>query len=195
MSDTVVESAVRRAGRAKAGQGLKRAERALESALFASRWLTAPFYFGLILAVVMLLAVFVRELIELTPVAFELDANAAILAALSLIDLALAANLILIVVLAGYENFVSKIDTSDHEDRPAWMGTVGFSDIKLKLFASIVAISGIQLLKSFMAIGGPHPPTPDNLRWLVTVHLAFVATTVLSAGTDWLSSRAKGSRA
>jgi uncharacterized protein (TIGR00645 family) len=121
-----------------------------------------------------------------------LDPNTAILASLTLIDLALVANLVMIVVLASYETMVSKIDTA--HTRPEWMGALGFSDVKLKLFASIVAISGIQLLKLVMEYGGPTRPDPEAVDWLTVVHVVFVATTVLSALTDWLGARAKAMR-
>ncbi|MET0246591.1 MAG: YqhA family protein [Sphingomonas sp.] len=132
---------------------LKKIERGFESGLFASRWLLAPFYVGLIASIAILLVVFVRVFLAMIPYTMTMSVEDAILKVLTLLDIALAANLILVVILAGYESFVSKIDTEGHEDRPAWMGTTSFSGLKLKLYASIVAISGIQLLKSFMAIG------------------------------------------
>ena len=128
-----------------------------------------------------------------------MHAEGAILLALTLIDLSLAANLVLIVIFSGYENFVSKIDIGDHEDRPEWMGTVDFSGLKLKLIASIVAISGIALLKAFLELGDPSMLGPDKtfdqteqtrLMWQVIVHITFVVSGVLLAFMDWLTSRA-----
>ena len=172
---------------------MKRLEHWFETGLFASRWLLAPFYVGLIASIVLLLVVFVRELVGDVPALMVMSVEAAILKVLTLLDLALAANLILVVILAGYESFVSKIDTDGHEDRPSWMGTTTFSGLKLKLYASIVAISGIQLLKSFMGIGGHHVSN-EELMWMTIIHFAFVVTAVLSALTDFLSSRgSKGS--
>lgn len=173
---------------------LRKMERLFEDALFASRWLLAPFYVGLVLALFILLGVFVREFAAATMKVWGMSVEAAILEVLALLDLALAANLVLIVILAGYENFVSKIDTAGHEDRPPWMGSVGFAGLKLKLYASIVAISGIQLLKYFMGIGET-VVNETNLKWLTIIHFTFVLTTVLSALTDYLSARAKGSSA
>lgn len=164
-------------------------ERRLEQALFASRWLVVPFYLGLLLTLLILFGVFVRELLKYLPQVLTMDANTAILATLTLIDLALAANLVVIVVLASYETMVSKIDTT--EERPGWMGSLGFSDVKLKLFTSIVAISGIQLLKLFMAVDGPNPPSEAALYWLTVVHVVFVGTTLISALADWVSAKAK----
>lgn len=165
-------------------------ERAFENALFASRWLLAPFYIGLVAAMIVLLAVFVRELFFAIPGTLEMTVEAAILKVLTLLDLVLAANLIVVVILAGYENFVSKIDTAGHEDRPGWMGTTSFAGLKLKLYASIVAISGIQLLKTFMGLGGK-PVDPTTLGWMTLIHITFVMTAVFSALTDWLSSHGK----
>ena len=167
---------------------VKLLERLFENALFASRWLLAPFFVGLIVALAMLLVVFARELVAALPTALTISVEDSILGVLTLLDLTLAANLILIVVLAGYENFVSKIDTEGHEDRPGWMGTTSFSGLKLKLFASIVAISGIQLLKSFMALGHSHVDR-EVLMWMAIIHVTFVVTALLSACTDYLSSR------
>lgn len=174
---------------------IDRTEKFLERLLWASRWIIAPFYVGLIGVLLVLLVLFGRELVTAIPLVPTMKVDGAILIALGLIDLVLLANLVLIVILSGYENFVSKIDIGDHEDRPSWMGNIGFSDLKLKLFTSIVAISGIQLLKVFMSMGAPTQAQQDQLFWLVIVHVVFVVTTLMSAATDWLSSRAKGSKA
>jgi len=144
---------------------------------------------GLVMALAALLAVFIGELITEVSGITDLRPEAAILMALSLIDLSLAGNLILIVIFSGYENFVSKIDADGHADRPAWMGTVDFSGLKLRLVGSIVAISAISLLRTFMRIGdGPLDET--MVKWKVIVHLTFVSSGVLLALMDLLSSRA-----
>ena len=177
--------------------GIKpRVETAFERLLFQSRWLMAPFYAGLALALLMLLAVFLRDLFYYVPKALMvgpgagLSSNDAILAVLTLVDLSLAGNLLLIVMFSGYENFVSKLDLEGETDRPPWMGTVDFSGLKMKLIASIVAISGIQLLKTFMNIGKDgYPLNETEAMWGVIIHLAFVASGVLLALMDWLSAR------
>lgn len=167
----------------------------MERALFASRWLMAPFYFGLVVALMALLAIFGKELWEGLHHIFTNSAKIedAILLCLSLIDLSLAGNLLLIVIFAGYENFVSRIDVTEHEDRPSWMGTVDFSGLKIKLVASIVAISAIALLKSFMEIADPSAAVSEaeqvKLWWLVVIHMSFVASGVLLATMDYISSR------
>ena len=165
-------------------------ERVLEGVLFNSRWLMAPFYLGLVLALIVLLSVFVQELIHSLAHMVGMKAEDAILLGLSLIDLSLAGNLVLIVMFSGYENFVSKMHTTaDHEDRPSWMGTVDFSGLKLKLIASIVAISAIALLRIFMQLGEGEAIDQTKLLWMVVIHLTFLASGVLLALMDWLSSK------
>ena len=165
-------------------------ETALERVLFGSRWILAPFYLGMVLALGVLLFVFLRELyLELSHL-MGMDAEQAILLALSLIDLSLTANLLLIVIFSGYENFVSKIHVGEHEDRPSWMGTVDFSGLKIKLIASIVAISAIALLRAFLPLGDAAAPVDSSrLRWMVGIHLTFVVSGVLMATMDWITSK------
>jgi len=110
---------------------------------------------------------------------------------LHIVDLALVGNLILMIIFAGYENFVSKISVADSsEDKPNWMGKVDFSELKLKLIASIVAISGINLLESFMdiehilAVGGT-----DQLFWMVLIHVVFIGSGVFLAIMDFVASK------
>jgi uncharacterized protein (TIGR00645 family) len=160
----------------------------LERGLFASRWLMAPFYIGLIGALVVLLYSFALELWHLILQAPSLDAAGVILGALSLIDLSLAGNLLVIVTFSGYENFVSKINVGDHEDQPDWKGKVDFAALKLKLVASIVAISGIHLLKIFMDIG---KYSDREIQWMVIIHVVFVTSGVLLALMDKIASGKK----
>jgi uncharacterized protein (TIGR00645 family) len=162
-------------------------ERALERLIFVSRWLMAPFYVGLIAVIAMLMLKFLQELLHSAPRVLELSGNDTILMALTLIDLALTASLVLMVIFSGYENFVSRIDAGDDE-RPAWMGTLDFGGLKLKLVASIVAISAIHLLKSFMKV---EQADKNDLMWLVITHMAFVLSGVLLALMDYVTERAK----
>ena len=163
-------------------------ERALENLLFASRWLMAPFYLGLIVSLAVLMVKFVQELIHYAEDFWFAKETDVILGALTLVDLSLAGNLLVMVIFAGYENFVSKIDLGDHPDRPDWLGKIDFSAMKLKLIASIVAISGIHLLKRFMTI---EEVSKDDLGWLVGIHMAFVVSGVLLALMDWITARAE----
>jgi uncharacterized protein (TIGR00645 family) len=165
-------------------------EHGIERTLFASRWLLAPFYLGMVLALGLILVVFVHELANEVSHAWTMDAEGAILLALSLIDLSLTGNLLLIVMFSGYENFVSKIYIGAHEDRPSWMGTVDFSGLKLKLIASIVAISGIALLRAFLPLGEPASQVDGRrIGWMVAIHLTFVVSGVLLALMDWITSK------
>lgn len=166
-----------------------KAELWLEMGLFRSGWLMAPFYVGLVVALAALVVVFVNEAIHELAHLLTMSPEDAILMVLSLIDLSLAANLLLIVIFSGYENFVSKIDTGDDEDRPGWMGTVDFSGLKMKLIASIAAISAIALLKAFMKLAEGEGVDDRHLAWLVGIHITFVVSGVLLALMDLLASK------
>ena len=164
-------------------------ETGLERALFTSRWLMAPFYVGLVIALGVLLIAFVNKLLHALPDVMAMDDAEAIMLTLSLIDMSLAGNLIVIVIFAGYENFVSKLDTEGHEDRPDWMGRVDFSGLKMKLIASIVAISAVALLRGFMEMVRGHDLEPARLQWLLIVHVTFVVSGVLLAAMDYIAAK------
>jgi uncharacterized protein (TIGR00645 family) len=163
-------------------------EKTIERGLFASRWLMAPFYIGLTAALVILLFSFMQELWHFITNIFHLTQTDAVLGVLSLIDLSLAGNLLLIVIFSGYENFVSKMDVSTHEDQPEWHGSVDFSTLKLKLIASIVAISGIHLLKIFMDV---EDVSEREILWMVIIHLVFVISGVFLALMDRIAASTK----
>jgi uncharacterized protein (TIGR00645 family) len=168
------------------------AETTFEKGLFASRWLMAPMYLGLAVTLGMLTVIFLKELIYYLPQVLELSAEKMILVALTLIDLTLAANLLLIVMFSGYESFVSKFDIDVGDDKPGWMGKVDFGGLKMKLIASIVAISGIHLLKRFMEISDLDTATTfgvTEMYWLVVIHLTFVISGVLMALMDYLQAK------
>ena len=178
---------------------MKAIETLLESLIFNSRWLLAPFYLGLVIGIVMLLVKFGQELIHTVPNIMTLSESEVVLAVLALVDLSLVANLLLIVIFSGYENFVSKINTAGHEDRPEWMGQVDFSSLKIKVIASIVAISAIELLKGFVYLGvllnsGGDTPAiwseaDQALAWKVGIHAVLVISGVLFAYMDSLSEK------
>jgi len=172
----------------------------LEFILFNARWLLAPLYLGLIGVIVIIGAVFFHELLSEAQTAMDGKPDQAVLLVLDLIDLSLAANLVMIVTFSGYENFISKIDTGDSPDRPSWMGKVDFSGLKIRVIASIVAISAISLLKSFMElaegsakVNGGHAVPVDNerLAWMVGIHLTFIVSGVLLALMDLLTAKAE----
>ena len=163
-------------------------EEIFEQSLFRSRWFMAPFYVGLIIALVVLMITFGKEVVEETRnvLTLELDENKVVLWLLTLIDMSLAGNLTLMVVFAGYENFVSKLDLEGNPDKPVWMGKVDFSNMKLKLIASIIAISVIHLLRAFMSIEGYNR---DDLMWMMMLHGIFLVSGVVLATMDYLGEK------
>jgi uncharacterized protein (TIGR00645 family) len=169
-----------------------RLQRFTQAGLFASRWLLAPFYVGLAIALGGLLVVFVDSLyselaaLVVTPIAKLPEAG--ILMSLSLIDLSLTANLVIVVILSGYENFVARIDTVQDVQRPDWMGKIDFSGLKMKLIGSIVSISAIALLRTYLELAD-HPIDQAALLWQVVILLAFVVAGVLMALMDLIVSR------
>jgi len=163
-------------------------DRQIERSLFASRWLMAPFYIGLVVALVVLLLKFVQEIIHFVPHVFISPESDVLLFVLTLIDLSLTGNLLVMVIFAGYENFVSHIDVAEDAHRPTWMGTIDFSGVKIKLIGSIVAISGIHLLKQFMKVEAVNK---EDLKWLLLTHAAFVISGVLLAVMDYYAHKSK----
>ena len=163
-------------------------ETTLERWLVASRWLLAPFFVGLALAVIVLLIKFVQEFIHLAGRALAMSEAEAILAILSLVDIALTGALVMIVIFSGYENFVSRIDHTADRNWPEWMGSIDFTALKIKLLGSIVAISAIQLLKQFLAV---KTVSDRDLMWFVGIHLVFVVSSVLLALSDRISGDIK----
>ena len=163
-------------------------ENLLEKLLFSSRWLLAPFYVGLVGAIVILLWYFGVKFVALISTLMY-GGGSVVVGVLSLVDLVLVANLLIIIIFAGYENFVSKIDTGDHEDRPDWMGHVDFAGLKMKLIGSIIAISGIDLLQAFVAVG--ENIDTEQMAWKVGIHVTFVFSGVMFAVMDWLGGPKK----
>lgn len=163
---------------------LLRLETAFENFLFGSRWLLAPFYFGLAASLALLLWRFALSAAELVMHGIWENEEHLIIGILGLIDLSLMANLVIMVMLAGYENFVSRLDLQGHPDRPNWMAKIGFGEIKLKLMTSIVAISAIHLLEDFMNAGSL---ADRDLAWRAGLHLLFVVSGVLLALMDRIS--------
>ena len=162
---------------------------AIERSIFWSRWLLAPLYVGLVGVLAVLAYKFVLEFIKLVQHANSTDNHVFVLDLLALLDFVLLANLILIVLFAGYENFVSKIEVAEKSvDRPYWMGTVDFSGLKIKLIGSLVAISVIELLKDFIGLSADeHQEVGQGTIWRVVIHLTFVVSGVLFAVMDWIS--------
>ena len=161
----------------------------LERLIFASRWLLAPIYIVLCLSLLFITVKVIQETVNYLPVMLLQDVKGIMLFVLHIVDLVLVGNLVLMIIFAGYENFVSNIHVAEEsEDRPTWMGTVDFSELKLKLVASIVTISGINLLAAFMDLS---QISDREIFWMVVVHLIFILSGVLLALMDFVTSKSK----
>ena len=161
----------------------------LQWAIFASRWFLAPIYISLVISLIFIALKALQEIVHFAPLIFQVEEQFLILFILRLVDLALSANLLLMVIFAGYENFVSKISIADaHEDRPGWMGKVGFGELKLKLVASFIAISGINLLTAFLDVTSK---TDRELKWLIAIHIAFIISGLILAIIEYISGITK----
>lgn len=148
-------------------------EKVIETMMYRSRWLLAPIYLGLSIAVLALGIKFFQELIHLFMQITVITEAKMILIILSLIDIAMVGGLIVMVMMSGYENFVSQLDIDEGEEKLNWLGKMDSSSLKAKIAASIVAISSIHLLKIFMNAA----EIPDNkLMWYVIIHLTFVGS-------------------
>ena len=168
---------------------MSRISHAVEVILFRSRFLLAPLYLGLVGTLGLLAYRFVIEFWHLAEKTASMNASEFTLALLALLDLTLLANLILMVIFAGYENFVSRIDiATESKDRPHWMGTIDFSGLKIKLIGSLVAISVIELLKDFIELAG-EAEVGEGTIWRIAIHLTFVVSGVLFALMDWIADK------
>ncbi len=166
---------------------LKKTEVLIERLLFAGRWLLAPLYVGLVLSLVPLVVKFSDAFLEMFKSMRSDPLHGVTLEVLELLDITLLGNLIVIVIFSGYENFVSKIRVSEtSEDRPAWMGKVDYSGLKIKLIGSLVAISVIELLKDFMTASTLDPAVE---KWRVGIHFTFVLSGVLFALMDLIADK------
>lgn len=150
-------------------------ENFIETVMVRARWLLAPVYLGLSLALVALTVTFFREVWHLFDVVFGADFAEAdvVLIVLSLVDISLVGGLLVMVMLSGYENFVSELDAKGERDKLSWLGTMDASSLKMKVAASIVAISSIHLLRVFMEL---RTVPQDKLMWYVIIHLTFVVS-------------------
>ncbi|HEY0963617.1 MAG TPA: TIGR00645 family protein [Pseudomonadales bacterium] len=150
-------------------------ENLIETIMVRARWLLAPIYLGLSLALIALTVTFFREVWHLFEIVFGSNIAEAdvVLIVLSLIDISLVGGLLVMVMLSGYENFVSELNTKDDRDKLSWLGKMDASSLKMKVAASIVAISSIHLLRVFMEL---RTVPESHLMWYVIIHLTFVAS-------------------
>lgn len=156
-------------------------EKAFENFMYASRWILAPIYLGLSLALLLLGVKFFQEVTHALPVVLEMKETDLVLLVLSLVDLALVGGLLVMVMFSGYENFVSRIDVAEGTEKLTWLGKLDSGSLKQKVAASIVAISSIHLLKAFMEA---QQISNDKLMWYVIIHLTFVLSALGMAVVD-----------
>ncbi|RWM26217.1 TIGR00645 family protein [Mesorhizobium sp.] len=169
---------------------MKRLELAIESVILASRWLLVAFYLGLGVALATYALSFGKKLYEFVLSAFALGDTDTILKMLGLIDAALVASLVVMVIISGYENFVSRFDEKDAGVH--WLGTIDVGSLKVKVASTIVAISSIHLLQVFLNHASY---TTEQLMWLTIMHLAFVLSALMLAYIDRVMALAKGKKA
>lgn len=167
---------------------MKALEIFIEKAMYRSRWLLAPIYLGLSFALLALVIKFFQEVWHLLPNILEMTESNMVLTLLSLIDLAMVGGLIVMVMMSGYENFVSQLDVGEGEEKLSWLGKMDSSSLKAKIAASIVAISSIHLLQKFMNVESIEN---DKLMWYVIVHITFVASAFAMGLLDRVSKNAK----
>lgn len=169
---------------------MKRLELLFENFIFASRWVQAPIYGGLILGGVLYTYKFLVELIHLCLTVGSIKEEMLMLGILTLVDISMVLNLLTMVIIGGYATFVSRMHLHDHEDRPDWLEKIDAGTLKVKLAGALVGISGIHLLKSFINIGNKDS---DQIKWQIIIHVVFLFSTLMLAYTEKIlhSSHAK----
>jgi len=163
-------------------------EHAFETVVFASRWIQAPLYGGLIVAELMYAYKFLIELWEMAIHIQQLEETKFMLGVLGLIDVTMVANLLTMVIIGGYATFVSKLELETHPDRPDWLTHVDPGTIKIKLAASLIGISSIHLLKAFVDVGNEDP---EHIKWKIFIHMTFLGSAILLAWTDKIMQKEK----
>ena len=161
-------------------------ERFVESVFYASRWLLAPIYIGLSLALILLGLKFFEEVVHFFPIVFTASESELVLIVLSLIDLALVGGLLVMVMFSGYENFISQIDLEEGKEKLSWLGKLDAGSLKQKVAASIVAISSIHLLQKFM---DAKDIENDKLMWYTIIHMTFVLSAIGMALVDKMNDK------
>jgi len=156
-------------------------EHVFEVAVFSSRWIQAPLYGGLIVAELLYAYKFLIELWDMVLHIHKMEETVFMLGVLGLIDVTMVANLLTMVIIGGYATFVSKLDLETHPDRPEWLTHVDPGTIKIKLAASLIGISSIHLLKSFVDIANENP---EHIKWKIFIHMTFLGSAILLAWTD-----------
>lgn len=174
------------AGPDKQRSAAKRLELGFEALIFGSRWLTAPVYLALVVLLAALVVGLVEHLVQLVPNVLAMSETDTVIAALKLIDLSLVINLVIIIMMAGFENFVSRMSLEEHEDRPEWLGKIDFAEMKLKVIGSIIAIAAISMLETLLNI---EQEKGEMIVLQLAIFLAFVVAGLLMAWTEKLAGR------
>src|SRR5574338_75822 len=162
----------------------------LENFIFWSRWLQAPLYLGLIVAQGVYVYLFMVELWHLVSAAFgsgHISETETMLVVLGLIDVVMIANLLIMVIIGGYETFVSRLDLEDHPDQPEWLSHVNAGVLKIKLSTAIIGISSIHLLKTFINAANL---SQHAIQWQVTIHVVFLFSALAMAWVDKIMNQA-----
>lgn len=162
---------------------MNRLEKLFESVIFASRWVQAPVYGGLIVSAILYTYKFLMELIHLCATVNSITEEVLMLGVLTLVDITMVLNLLVMVTIGGYATFVSHIDLHQHEDRPDWLEKVDAGTLKVKLAASLVGVSGIHLLKSFINISNK---SIEEVKWQIIIHVVFLFSTLMLAYSEKL---------
>ena len=178
------------------GSDPRRDLRPLPKLIFASRWLQLPLYLGLIVAQVVYVILFLKELLHLVEKSLSLGEQQIMLIVLGLIDVVMISNLLIMVIVGGYETFVSRMELNLHPDQPEWLSHVNASVLKIKLAMAIIGISSIHLLRTFIEagqLGRPNAPlTEAGIMWQSIIHGLFILSAIGIALVDWISQKSGG---
>lgn len=158
-----------------------KAEHFLEKAIFASRWIQAPLYAGLIIGGILYAYKFIIELVHMCVEINAITETTVMLGLLTLVDITMVANLVVMVIIGGYSTFVSRIDLKDHEDKPEWLDKIDAGTLKIKLAGSLVGVSGIHLLQVFINIKNHES---EHVMWQVIIHVVFLISSIMLAFTE-----------
>lgn len=174
------------------GAGSRRFGRTLAGILFASRWLQAPLYLGLVAAQLLYVVTFMRELWHMTTHIGSLTESDMMLMVLGLVDVVMVANLLIMVIVGGFETFVSRVNLEDHPDQPEWLSHVNSNVLKVKLAMAIIGISSVHLLKTFVEAKSYYDTMGAQATQLLLmqglIHMAFILSAM---GLSWIDQRAR----
>ncbi|MFN0044600.1 MAG: TIGR00645 family protein [Alphaproteobacteria bacterium] len=172
--------------------------RPLPRLIFASRWLQLPLYLGLIVAQCVYVVLFLKELLHLVTHSFSFSEQQIMLVVLGLIDVVMISNLLIMVIVGGYETFVSRLELENHPDQPEWLSHVNASVLKIKLAMAIVGISSIHLLRTFIEAGNLGSDrtiyTENGVMWQAIIHALFIASALGIAMVDRIGQAPGDSR-